>query len=94
MFKKHYRLILIVLLLVITPAFFFGIEWHGAYAACRNKMLFMNNEPWVYERTDFSPVNYYPFDLQFHSETAGVSCHVRHNGPKWDVMLYWTSSLP
>ncbi len=97
MFEKHdlFVLVPVVLLVVVGLMIFLGdawyrSEWSEAYTVCRNEV----GERMTYEHTDFSPINYYPFSIDFDSQTAGVSCHVRRNGTKWETILSWVSHVP
>ena len=97
MFKKHYRsiLVLVVLLVVAGSMVFLRSDWYGAYTACRKELPFI--EGWQYLRTDFNDYSYGPpFYMIFYSESeaALVGCYVRHNDAGWDVILTASSSIP
>lgn len=94
MFKKHYRLILVlvVLLVVVGLMIFLGNDLYGAYTVCRNELPSIDG--WKYVRTRFYTDSDQPFTIYFVSESEIVGCHFHHDGSKWKVLLLGSSLRP
>lgn len=86
MFKKRYLPILSVLLLVIGIIVLFGIEWHRAYVACRDKLATRYGHvvsEYQYTRFHLPPDT--PITMLFDNEIGGSWCYVHRHGLKWEV---------